>query len=155
VDTSVALRRLGYRLAYRGLTLVWVLFGVRRAGVKCVITDGERLLLVRHSYGSPAWDLPGGAGRSGEPAPSVAHREMAEELGLTIDAAAWRDLGQLHPRRGRHHVQILGAEVPGPKLHPDSVELEAAAWFARDRLPLWTAPLLQAVLDNCPERTQR
>jgi ADP-ribose pyrophosphatase YjhB (NUDIX family) len=147
VDTSVALRRFGYRLAYRGLALVWVLFGVRRAGVKCVISDGRRLLLVRHSYGPRAWDLPGGAGRHGESAASVAQREMDEELGLTIDAATgWRDLGRLRPRRGRHLVRILGADVSAPELRVDPVELEAAAWFPRDRLPLWVSPLLHATL---------
>jgi ADP-ribose pyrophosphatase YjhB (NUDIX family) len=147
----VALRRIGYRLASRILGLVWVLARVRRAGVKCVITDGDRVLLVRHSYGSRAWDLPGGAGRHGEAAPAVARREMTEELG--IDIGAWRDLGTLRSLRGRHHVRILAAEVSAPMLHPDPVELETAAWFDRDRLPLWTAPLLSAYLNSTIDAT--
>jgi 8-oxo-dGTP pyrophosphatase MutT (NUDIX family) len=138
----VALRRIGYRLASRILGLVWVLARVRRAGVKCVITDGDRVLLVRHSYGSRAWDLP---------APAVARREMTEELG--IDIGAWRDLGTLRSLRGRHHVRILAAEVSAPMLHPDPVELETAAWFDRDRLPLWTAPLLSAYLNSTIDAT--
>jgi ADP-ribose pyrophosphatase YjhB (NUDIX family) len=140
----VALRRLGYRLASRILALVWVLARVRRAGVKCVITDGDQLLLVRHSYGSRAWDLPGGAGRHGEAAPAIARREMAEELG--IDISAWRDIGTLRSVRGRHRVRLLAAEISAPALHVDPVELQAAAWFPRDRLPLWVSPLLSAYL---------
>ena len=152
----MALQRLAYRLASRILAIVWVLGRVRRAGVKCLITDGDRALLVRHSYGSRAWDLPGGAGRRGESAPTTARREMAEELG--IDVSQWRDLGRLHSLRGRHHVHILTAEVSSPMLRPDPVELETAAWFARDRLPLWTSPLLSAFLtaelNSCPEGTR-
>jgi 8-oxo-dGTP pyrophosphatase MutT (NUDIX family) len=145
----VAVQRLGYRLASRVLGLVWVLARVRRAGVKCFITDGDRVLLVRHSYGARAWDLPGGAGRRGESAPAIARREMAEELG--IDISAWRDLGALRSVRGRHHVRILAAEVSAPMLRPDPVELETAAWFDRDRLPLWISPLLSAYLTSCAE----
>ena len=126
------------------LALVWLLARIRRSGVKCLITDGDRVLLVRHSYGSRAWDLPGGAGRRGESAPAVARREMAEELG--IDITTWRELGTLRSVRGRHHVRVLTAEVSAPMLQLDSVELQTAAWFDRDRLPLWTSPLLTAYL---------
>jgi ADP-ribose pyrophosphatase YjhB (NUDIX family) len=144
VHTRVALQRLGYRLASGMLAFVWRLARVRRAGVKCVITDGDELLLVRHSYGTRAWDLPGGAGRHGESAPAIARREMAEELGIEI--GRWRDLGTLRSLRGRHHVRILAAEVADPPLDIDPVELQAAAWFDRDRLPLWVSPLLGATL---------
>ncbi len=153
MNPRVALLRLGYRLASRILALVWVLARVRRAGVKCVITDGGRLLLVRHSYGSRAWDLPGGAGRHGESASEIARREMAEELGFEI--RDWRDLGTLRSVRGRHHVRVLTAEVSAPPLRPDPVELQTAAWFDRDRLPLWISPLMSAVLDHCSVSTPK
>ena len=144
VRAQVRLRRLGYRLAYRALALLWVVSGFRPDGVKCVIVDGESLLLVRHSYGSGGWDLPGGGRRRGEPPVGTARREMAEELGLALED--WRDLGQLRSRRGRHRIDVLGTESAGRALRADPVELADAGWFHRDRLPAPAAPLLGSIL---------
>ena len=51
----------------------------------------RRVLLVRHTYGSRGWDLPGGSMKRGEAPVNAARREMHEELGVTIDD--WRSLG--------------------------------------------------------------
>jgi 8-oxo-dGTP pyrophosphatase MutT (NUDIX family) len=146
VPLSIAARRLGYRLAFRLLQVRWYLLRPVQEGVKCLITDGERLLLVRHTYGSRAWDLPGGSTRSGELPLTTARREMEEELGL--GDAAWRLCGELRGRLygRRDRIHVIAAEVHDPVLRVDPVEIEAVAWFHRDRLPLWTGPLLAPVL---------
>jgi 8-oxo-dGTP pyrophosphatase MutT (NUDIX family) len=146
VSLSIAARRLGYRVAFRLLQLRWHLLRPVQEGVKCMITDGDRLLLVRHTYGSRAWDLPGGGSRRGESPLVTARREMEEELGL--GDAPWRRCGELRGRLyGRHdQIHVVAAEVHDPVLRVDPVEIDAVAWFARDRLPLWTGPLLEPVL---------
>jgi 8-oxo-dGTP pyrophosphatase MutT (NUDIX family) len=148
VPLTIALQRLGYRFAFRLLQVRWLALRPVQEGVKCVITDGDRLLLVRHTYGSRAWDLPGGATRDGETPIATARREMEEELGL--GDAPWRPLGELRGRLyGRHdRVHVIAAEVRDPTLRIDPVELEVVAWFDRDRLPLWTGPLLTPILDG-------
>ena len=89
---SVRARRVGYRLAYRVLQVVWFVFRPEVSGVKCLITHGNEILLVRHTYGPGAWDLPGGTMRRGEPALDAARREMHEELGIQDArlAPGWR-----------------------------------------------------------------
>ena len=146
MSLSIAARRLGYRLAFRLLQVRWHLLHPTQEGVKCMITDGGKLLLVRHTYGSRAWDLPGGASRPYEPPLQTARREMEEELGL--GAADWRPCGELRGRLyGRHdRIHVIAAEVHDPVLRVDPVEIEAAAWFDRDRLPLWTGPLLDPIV---------
>lgn len=148
VPPLVRLRRLGYRLAFRVLQVRWLLSHPDQRGVKCVITDGDRLLLVRHTYGMRAWDLPGGRTRRCESALATTRREMEEELGL--GDAPWHELGELRGRlyRRRDTIHILGAEVSAPTLRVDPVELEAAAWFDRDRLPLWVTPYVRPTLDG-------
>lgn len=53
-------------------------------GVRGLVTDGEQVLLVRHSY-VPGWYLPGGAVEPGETALASLDRELDEEAGLAID----------------------------------------------------------------------
>src|SRR5256885_12976469 len=84
-------KRLGYRVAYTGLRTYWFVRRPKLSGVKCVLTDGDEVLLVRHTYGPRAWDLPGGAIKRGEAPLHAASREMNEELGVAI--ADWRALG--------------------------------------------------------------
>jgi 8-oxo-dGTP pyrophosphatase MutT (NUDIX family) len=147
VELSVTLRRLGYRLAFRLLQLRWVLLRPRVEGVKCLIADGERVLLVRHTYGARAWDLPGGTSRRGEAPAATAAREMAEELGL--GGLGWRPLGELRGRMYRRHdvIHLLGTEVDHPSLRVDPGEISVVAWFERDRLPLWRSPLLEPIIN--------
>ena len=140
-------RRLAYRFAAVGLRVIRPLVPIDWGGVKCVLTDRGRVLLVRHTYGRRAWDLPGGGRRRGEPAVAAARREMGEELG--VHELDWRPLGVLHSRAERHRqtIHVFGAEVRDPALSLDLGEIEVAAWFPLDRLPAETsrfvAPILQ------------
>src|SRR5437763_5090787 len=91
MQLPVPVKRLGYRVAYAGLRTYWFVRRPKLSGVKCVLTDGDEVLLVRHTYGPRAWDLPGGAIKRGEAPLHAASREMNEELGVSIDD--WRALG--------------------------------------------------------------
>jgi 8-oxo-dGTP pyrophosphatase MutT (NUDIX family) len=136
VELTVPLRRLGYRAAYVALRGYWFLARPQTSGVKCVLTDGDRVLLVRHTYGSRAWDLPGGSVKSGESPVDTARREMREELGVDLDG--WRPLGELElaidHRRDRVHCFQAELYSPG-ELKLDLGELSAARWFDRGQLP--------------------
>ncbi len=141
-------RRLAYRIAAQLLRLVRPLVPIDWGGVKCVLTEGDRVLLVRHTYGSRAWDLPGGGRHRNEPASDAARREMREELGLEIDN--WRALGQLRARTERHRqtIQIYGAELSDPELTLDLGELALARWFRLDGLPPDTSQFVRPILDG-------
>jgi 8-oxo-dGTP pyrophosphatase MutT (NUDIX family) len=51
-------------------------------GVLALVEQGNKILLVRHSYKS-GWMLPGGAVGRGEPPADAILRELKEEIGLT------------------------------------------------------------------------
>ena len=140
VHLPVPVRRVVYRTAYRALQLVWLVRRPSMHGAKCLITDGDRVLLVRHTYGTRWWDLPGGGVRHGEAPLATARREMEEELGLAD--VPWHDIGELaeivHHRRDTLHC--FHAELRDPSLRLDGGEIAAARWFTRAELPYDLAP---------------
>ena len=123
------------RLAYAGLRTYWFLLRPRIVGVKCILTHGDDVLLVRHTYGSRAWDLPGGTVKRREAPRDAARREMHEELGRRIDD--WTALGELNLNTNHHedNLHLFLARVNDPGLELDLVELAEAGWFPRDALP--------------------
>lgn len=135
MQAPLAPRRLGYRVAYRLLRVYWVIVRPHSKGVKCVLTSRDRVLLVRHTYGERAWELPGGSLRRNEPPVSAARREVHEELGLTIDE--WRSLGEVGARMNRRAVTLhcFQAELAPPAVELDRGELAIAGWFPRRQLP--------------------
>lgn len=104
-------------------------------GVKCVLTDGERVLLVRHTYGHREWDLPGGAVRRGEDPERAATREMQEELGVLVEA--WTALGAMSARidHRRDTMHCFAADIAGRPITMDPCELSVVQWFPRGQLP--------------------
>jgi 8-oxo-dGTP pyrophosphatase MutT (NUDIX family) len=135
VLAGIRLRRIGYRVAYRGLTIWWFLRRPPTEGVKCLLTHRGQVLLVRHTYGPAVWDLPGGGVKRDESALSAAQREMSEELG--IEHADWRPAGTI---RGRQNFRLdtihcFAAELPSPTVKPNGAELGQARWFSWGALP--------------------
>lgn len=73
-----------YRLAYWGLRVYWWLFFVRTAGVYVAVWVGDEVLLIRNSYRG-FQSLPGGGVARGEDRASAAARELAEEVGISVE----------------------------------------------------------------------
>jgi 8-oxo-dGTP pyrophosphatase MutT (NUDIX family) len=134
-ELPVAVRRSAFRFAYAVLRVYWFLARPSVHGVKCVLTDEDRVLLVRHTYGRADWDLPGGSIKRREPPRSAARREMREELGITIED--WTSLGEVTGRMDhrRDTLHCFQAELRDPVLTLDPGEIDVASWFGRDELP--------------------
>ncbi len=132
----VALRRFGYRVAHRLLRAWWFIRRPSLHGVKCMLTDRDRVLLVRHTYGHREWDLPGGTPRRREPPITAATREMKEELGLEIDD--WEPLGDLLRTSWgcEDTLHCFRAEVGAAELTVNGAEIATARWFDSADLPL-------------------
>jgi 8-oxo-dGTP pyrophosphatase MutT (NUDIX family) len=128
-------RRAAIRCAYLGLRVYWFLVRPQLAGVKCVVTHDEDVLLVRHTYGSRHWDLPGGTVKRREVPLDTARREMREELGRRIED--WTDLGELFVTINHHHdnLHLFHGRLDDRQLDLDLTELAEAEWFRRDALP--------------------
>jgi 8-oxo-dGTP pyrophosphatase MutT (NUDIX family) len=100
-----------------------------------VLTVGEQVLFVRHTYGPRGWDLPGGTVKRGEEPLTTARREMQEELGL--DADDWVPLGAVYANDYHRHdvMHCFYAELGDRAVTIDRGEIAAAGWFDRRTLP--------------------
>lgn len=133
-------------MAWTLLRAYWFLFRTEVNGVKCVLTDSGRVLLVRHTYGKRTWDLPGGSLKRGEPPSVAARREIHEELG--IEVSDWASLGAVADRLNhrRDNMHCFQAEVSGARLEINRCQLAAVDWFSRQELPPDLAPYVQRIL---------
>jgi ADP-ribose pyrophosphatase YjhB (NUDIX family) len=143
---SLPIRRAAMRLAYAGLRTYWFVLRPRIVGVKCVVTHGDDVLLVRHTYGNRSWDLPGGTVRRREAPRSAAEREMNEELGRQFED--WTSLGELFVNSNHHddNLHLFQTRVEDRELDLNLTELAEAAWFPRDALPTDLARYVRPIL---------
>jgi 8-oxo-dGTP pyrophosphatase MutT (NUDIX family) len=130
------LLRTAYRLGYPLAHAYWRLAQPTKVGVKCLLTRGDEILLVRHTYGPTGrWEMPGGGVKRREEPAAAARREAREELGVDIDD--WRPLGDLFERiDGKRDTLWCFAAPPGDReIVIDPAEIAEARWFRRDDLP--------------------
>jgi 8-oxo-dGTP pyrophosphatase MutT (NUDIX family) len=146
VSLQLRLRRIAYRGVHTVLRGYWFVRRPRVEGVKCVLTAGDQVLLVRHTYGHREWDLPGGAAKRSEDPLATARREMREELGIDVDD--WKPLGQVFGT-DYHRVDAMHcfhADLRHAELTFDRGEIAAAGWFDRRRLPAELSPRVPEIL---------
>jgi ADP-ribose pyrophosphatase YjhB (NUDIX family) len=105
-------------------------------GARVMAMDGDKVLLVRHTY-LPGWFLPGGGVEVGEPAIAAAERELFEETGYR--AAALQLFGFYYSPTStsiRDHVALfITREVHAERSFRPSLEIAEIGWFPRDALP--------------------
>jgi len=129
------LHRLALRIAHplRERWLRWR--KPQTAGVSVIAIDArERVFLVRHSYGSGLWALPGGGLRRGEDPHDCARREMREELGCALESLELA--GQIEEiLYGAPHTGFVFTARLAGELRIDGREVIDSGWFALDALP--------------------
>lgn len=129
------LHQLALRVAYRLRARWWSLTRhAGRAATLIALDDAGRVLLVRHSYGSRRWTLPGGGLGRKEDAEAGLRREMREELDCALADVrlAMEVVDEISRARQRGYVFV--ARLDGePRI--DRREIVECGWFARDALP--------------------
>lgn len=122
---------LAYSRIGRGMTL----------GVRAMLLDGDRVLLVKHTY-IPGWYLPGGGVEAGESFSQALSREIREETGATLAGPTELFGVYRHPNAPRRdHIALYvcrewrrGAEKIADR------EILAVEFFPLTRLPDDAAP---------------
>lgn len=113
----------------------WTLRRPQLTGCRVLALDpAGRILLVRHSYGSGRWMLPGGGLKRGEDPLAAGLRELREETACEI-AEGWLLESVSEDLAGARHTVHIVAGRTADRPQPDGREILAAAFFAADALP--------------------
>ncbi len=123
---------------YRLARLLWLLVKPLSVGVRLVMVQDGRVLLVKHVY-QQQWFLPGGLVEAGETLEEAARREAAEEVGANIKqlelfgAYSHQEFGKID------HVIVFITRDFTLNGQSDS-EIEQYAFFEINQLPEEISP---------------
>lgn len=137
------LHRTALRVAHAIRRRWWRLARVRLNGCRVLAFDPQgRILLIRHSYGSGNWMLPGGGIGRNEAPLDAGVRELREETGCALKGARVHIVVEepLYGTINRVHV-IVGLVQDDPRC--DGREVIAARLVAQDELPENLSPVLK------------
>lgn len=147
---------LALRVADRARKLVWKAFGPRVVGVRGIVVDATaepaKVLLVHHSYGTPAWHLPGGGVKRRETIEQAVRREVHEEAGVEVTGPV-RLLGtysNLQEGKSDHISVFVIDQWRRAATDDGDPEIAAKGFFAAtaDGLPDTTSPGTRRRLDE-------
>lgn len=127
--------RAALRLAHRVRLRWWRLRKPQLRGCRVLVFDAEeRLLLIRHSYGTGKWMPPGGGLAPGEDPIDAAARELREETACQLGFATLLALSSERVGHAGNEVHVVsGTTDDEPR--PDRREVIEARFFATDDLP--------------------
>ncbi len=134
------------RLAYTLLKGYWFLFRPQTTGVRCLLIKGDEILLIKHSYGSDYWTVPGGGVKTNESLSEAAKRETLEEVGIEV-----QNTNKLGPifydgEYKRDTIWVFQTNIETSEFNIDELEIINAKWFPVDKLPENSSKLLKKYL---------
>lgn len=140
------LHRAALRLAHGIRKRWWRLRKARLTGCSVITLDPcGRVLLVRHSYGSGYWSLPGGRVGRGEDPADTAQRELYEEVSCRM--TEMRRVAVLtEVLHGAQNVVHLYAGVTEDRPEEDGREILEVRFFPMADLPHPISPTVAARL---------
>ena len=127
-------------IAYKIATIYWKIFRPQTFGVKLLLINDNKVLLVEHSY-TKGYHLPGGGVKSGEMFDRALKREILEELGLDISNLELFGVYQ-NTKQGKIDTVITYLSTNPVDLNKAklSSEINHANFYRLDRLPTNISP---------------
>jgi len=148
------LREAGAWVAYRLIRAYWWIRRPVVLGVRVLVADEDRVLLVNHSY-REGWFLPGGTPEVGESLVETARREVREETGVMVDNVTLLGIYSSLEGPESDHVAVFagksqdrGSDSKGssPARFGRDSEVAEVRWVSMAQLPQETGDQAQWIL---------
>lgn len=152
---------------YLSLTLISVVHAVRYwtsfstnsiQGVRIILVQDRKVVLVTHWYAPWTWTLPGGGVDKNETPENAAIRETKEETGFTVKSLAG-EIGRYRGTWGRGDMVVCyyTGDFEGSLSLTPNIEIMGRSWFDIDNLPEEISPAnrrrIEAYRDGVREET--
>lgn len=123
-----------YKYMYPVAKIYWFITRPKTSGAGCIIEHGDKILLIRNTYGDGSWSFPGGGVKKNEEPEQAAVREVKEEVGIMINNPT--SLGSfLYPWQYRlDTVNVFMVNVDSENIKINKDEIKEAKWFAKNSI---------------------
>jgi 8-oxo-dGTP pyrophosphatase MutT (NUDIX family) len=129
------IKRLLLPYAYGLLTVYWRFFSPETHGVKGLVWCGDRILLVKHSYGDTRYKIPGGLRSRAEQPHQTILRELNEELSISIERATQIGTYKTNDEYKTDNITVFSVSLDSCDVEIDGAEIVHAEWFSPEQLP--------------------
>jgi 8-oxo-dGTP pyrophosphatase MutT (NUDIX family)/esterase/lipase len=115
--------------------LYWFIFRPTLRGVKCIIENNDKFLLVKLNYAHHKWIIPGGGIKKNESSLQAVIRETKEEVGIDIKDLVYIGsyISQKDYKETIVEIFLTNSDILDTKIDP--IEIEKAEWFERSNFP--------------------
>ena len=129
------IKKFFYKIIHPILKYYWFVFRPKTRGVKCLIENNGKFLLVKLNYAHHKWTIPGGGVKRGESFLGAAIRETKEETGIEIFEPIFIGsyTGIIEYKNDSVEVYLAHSHDIVYKIDP--VEIKEAKWFSVNELP--------------------
>jgi 8-oxo-dGTP diphosphatase len=144
-------RRLPKRVRRWGVLLTEARFTVTTGAV--IVDEQCRVLLLQHRFrAGSGWGIPGGFMRAGEQPEAALRRELREELGAELESL---ELSFVRALESYQQVELIFRCRIRGKVFPQAMEVQRAAWFAVDELPVGLSADQRALIERALRLAER
>lgn len=122
---------------YPLVRLYWFIFRPKSSGVRGVVENSGRILLIRNTYGNnKLWMFPGGGIKKYETPQQAFIREIKEEVGLDINQV--KQIGEYTSTKEYKidNVKVFAGISYTSNLKTEAIEILEAKWFIVNNLPI-------------------
>lgn len=114
----------------------WKIFKPIRIGVKCLVRNEGKFLLIQNSYGDEYWTIPGGGVKRGESTEDAAIRELNEEVGIKANNLMLIGTYKSEHEGKKDTIYCYFCDLPEhAEASLKSKEVRSARWLPEDEWP--------------------
>ena len=132
-----------FRVGYPIMKVWWFCTRPVTQGVKCIVLHKHNVLLIKHTYGSSLRTTVGGGIHKDEKPKAAVIREVAEEVGLTLNNIQKIGEVQHNGEFKKDTIHVFVAHTDDQKLTTDGAEIAEAQWYNQRAIPSDASPLFK------------